>query len=432
MKENDSPADDRPGPAAPTQPAGGGAPAPTGPAGGAASAGSRAAARSGDPESGAAARERDRAAGVPLVEAYDVALLDLDGVIYTGAAAVPGAVEALTAARAAGMRLAFVTNNASRSPSAVAAHLSRLGLAAAAEDVVTSAQAAARLVAERVPPGSPVLAAGAMALRLALRARGLRPVSTFAERPVAVVQGWAPDLSYALLAEAGLAIRAGALFVATNRDATLPTPRGLQPGNGSLVQMLVTATGAEPVVAGKPQPPLHAEAMARTGAKRPLVVGDRLDTDIEGAVRGGADSLLVLTGVSGPLDLLLAPPGRRPTYVAPDLGALFSPLAPIASVTAAAGGGGACDDGAAGRVSAGGGVSARGSAGGGPGPAGARAVFRRGGWTAWRGDGEAALGLTGSGAPPDGLLALCAAAWSDGQVAAAPAREALARLGYGG
>ena len=267
-----------------------------------------------------------------LVEAYDVALLDLDGVIYTGASAVPGAVAALTRARAAGMRLAFVTNNASRSPSAVAAHLSRLGLPAAATDVVTSAQAAARLVAERFPPGSPVLVAGAMALRLALRARGLRPVSTFAERPVAVVQGFAPDLGYSQLAEAGLAIRAGALFVASNTDATLPTPRGLQPGNGSLVQVLVTATGVRPIVAGKPEPPLHAEAMARTGAKRPLVVGDRLDTDIEGAVRGGADSLLVLTGVTSPLDLVLAPPGRRPTYVAADLRALFAPLAPVDSV----------------------------------------------------------------------------------------------------
>ena len=339
-----------------------------------------------------------------LVDAYDVALLDLDGVIYKGPAAVPGAIDALTRARQAGMRLAFVTNNASRSPSAIAAQLSRLGLPAAAADVVTSAQAAARLIAERFPPGSPVLACGAMGLRLALRARGLRPVSTAAEHPVAVAQGWSPDLDYGLLTEAGLAIRAGALFVATNTDATLPTPRGLQPGNGSLVQVLVTATGVEPIVAGKPRLPVHAEAMARTGARRPLVIGDRLDTDIEGAAAGGADSLLVLTGVSKPIDLVLAPAGRRPTYVADGLAGLFQALQRVRPAPPAA--------------------AAPGATG--------RREFRLGGWTAWRGDGEAALGLTGSGQPIDGLVALCAVAWSDGQVSKASARGAITRLGYAG
>src|SRR5215469_826258 len=114
---------------------------------------------------------------------YDVALLDLDGVVYTGAGAVRGAVHALAEARATGLRLAFVTNNASRSPSAVAAHLSSLGVPATAADVVTSAQAAASLIAARVPAGSPVLVAGAIGLRLALRARGLRPVSVAKDKP---------------------------------------------------------------------------------------------------------------------------------------------------------------------------------------------------------------------------------------------------------
>ncbi len=205
-----------------------------------------------------------------LLARYDVALLDLDGVVYAGRAAVPGAVTALAAARAAGLRLAFVTNNASRSPSAVAEHLVSLGVPASAADVVTSAQAAAGLIASRFPAGSPVLVAGAMALRLALRERGLRPVSVAAERPVAVVQGFTPDLSYGLLTEAALAISGGALYVATNADPTLPTARGLQPGNGSLLQVIITATGVRPVVAGKPEPPLHAEAVARTGARRPL------------------------------------------------------------------------------------------------------------------------------------------------------------------
>jgi HAD superfamily hydrolase (TIGR01450 family) len=287
---------------------------------------------------------------------------------------VPGAADALAQAGRAGMRAGFVTNNASRSPSRIAAQLTSLGVPATAADIVTSAQAAARLLAQRLPPGAPVLVAGGMGLRIALRERNLRPVSTAAERPAAVVQGYAPDLSYGLLAEAALAIRAGAWYVATNADATLPTQRGVQPGNGSLVQLMVTATGVRPVVAGKPEPPLHAEAVHRTGAKHPLVVGDRLDTDIEGAVRGHADSLLVLTGVSRPADAIAAPPGCRPTYLARDLSGL---LTPHPEVTQATDGGCAC-----------------------------------GGWTARLAPDGGKLDLSGSGDPIDALRVLCRAAWS--------------------
>jgi glycerol-1-phosphatase len=339
----------------------------------------------------------------PPATEYDVGLLDLDGVVYSGPEAIPGAVQALAAAREAGLRLAFVTNNASRSPSAVAEQLTRLGVAARSADVVTSAQAAATLIANRFPAGSPVLVAGAIALRLALRERGLRPVSVAADRPVAVVQGFVPDMNYALLAEAGVAVRNGAWFVATNTDATLPTPRGPQPGNGSLVQVIVTATGIQPVVAGKPETPLHAEAMARTGAKRPLVVGDRLDTDIEGAVRGGADSILVLTGVSSPQDAVLAPSSRRPTYLAADLGGLLQPQPAVGP--------------------RGGADSAAGGDGNGPGG------FRCGGWEARRPDGRGPVELDGHGAWIDGLRALCAAAWSGEQVTPDQVEPALKALG---
>lgn len=130
----------------------------------------------------------------PLIAGYDALLLDLDGVVYLGRGAVPGAPESLSRAAERGVRLAYVTNNASRTPAAIADHLAALGVPATPEDVVTSAQAAARLVAERVPAGSPVLVVGGMGLRQALRARGLRPVSTAAENPVAVVQGMSPDL----------------------------------------------------------------------------------------------------------------------------------------------------------------------------------------------------------------------------------------------
>jgi glycerol-1-phosphatase len=333
--------------------------------------------------------DRPRASADPLAKVYDAALLDLDGVVYIGGKAVPGAATALGEAAAAGMRLAFVTNNASRSPSAIAAQLSGLGVPATASGVVTSAQAAARLLAERLPPGSPVLVVGAIGLRLALRERHLRPVSTAAERPLAVVQGYAPDLSYDLLAEAALAIRAGAWFVASNADVTLPSPRGPLPGNGSLVQVLVTATGQRPVVAGKPEPPLHAEAVQRTGAARPLVVGDRLDTDIEGAVRGEADSLLVLTGVSHPADAVLAPPGRRPTYLARDLDGL---LTEHPAVTPGDGG------------------------------------FACGGWTARLTPDGGKLELSGSGDPMDGLRALCGAAWSSTSVTPEMAASAVQGL----
>src|ERR1700730_2526017 len=236
----------------------------------------------------------------PLDTAYDVGLLDLDGVVYLGGTAIPGAAEALRKADAAGMRLAYVTNNAFRTPAAIAELLNSFGVPAAIQDVVTSAQAAARLLAERLPAGAPVLVVGGSGLRLALRDRGLRPVSTAADQPRAVVQGYAPDVSYSMLAEGGLAVAAGALFVASNADLTLPTRHGAAPGNGSYIRVIATATGVEPLVAGKPEPPLHHESVLRTGAKRPLVVGDRLDTDIESAQRVGADSMLLPTGATRP------------------------------------------------------------------------------------------------------------------------------------
>jgi glycerol-1-phosphatase len=337
-----------------------------------------------------AAADRPRGCTKPLCEAYDVALLDLDGVVYLGGSGIPSAPAALAEAKRCGMRLAFVTNNASRSPAAIAQQLTRLGVTASPGDLVTSAQAAARLIADKLPPGSAVLVAGGIGLRLALRERGLRPVSTAAERPAAVVQGYSPDIGYSLLAEAALAVRAGAWYVASNTDATMPSSRGPVPGNGSLVQLIVTATGARPVVAGKPEPPLHAEAVRRTGARRPLIVGDRLDTDIEGAVRAGADSMLVLTGVSRPADVVLAPPQCRPAYVAADLSGL---LETHPEVTAADGG------------------------------------FSCEGWTARRGD-QGELELAGSGKPIDGLRALCAAAWSADRLDPQMVQSAMDRLRF--
>jgi len=257
-----------------------------------------------------------------LWRGYDVAMLDLDGVVYRGGVAISEAAERLGRARANGLRLAFVTNNASLPPSTVAARLRRLGIEAAEADVVTSAQAAARLVAELVPPGAKVLVIGGEGLESALVEHDLIAVSSERDEPVAVVQGFGADVGWRLLAEAAYAVAAGLPWVASNLDLTVPTDRGIAPGNGSLVAAVVAATGQHPVVAGKPEPALFDETMLRVGGRRPLVVGDRLDTDIEGANRVGADSLLVLTGVTTLEVLAAAKPPERPTFVAPDLGGL--------------------------------------------------------------------------------------------------------------
>src|SRR5215470_6632364 len=159
----------------------------------------------------------------PPASRYDVALLDLDGVVYLGRHPIPGAAEALGKAAASGMRPAFVTNNASRTPAAVAAQLTALGVPAGAQDVITSAQAAARLLTERLPPGAPVLVVGGIGLRVAVRERGLRPVSVASECPAAVVQGYTPGLTYELLAEGALAVAAGP--GTSPRTRTPPCPR---------------------------------------------------------------------------------------------------------------------------------------------------------------------------------------------------------------
>jgi HAD superfamily hydrolase (TIGR01450 family) len=274
-------------------------------------------------DTGAAART-DR-----LVDGYDLVILDLDGVVYLGEEPIPGAAEAIARLRRDGPPLRFVTNNASRRADEVAALLTRIGVAAEAGEVITSAMAAAGLLAERLPPGSPVLVVGSPALRHEVAAAGLAVVDSAGDHPVAVVQGYGPQVGWAHLAEASLAIQAGALWFATNTDTTLPTARGVLPGNGALVAALRTALGRDPdVVVGKPQPGLFQAAVRRAHAARALVVGDRLDTDIDGAYRAGMDSLLVLTGVNDADDAKAAPPQRRPTFLGRDLSALFAPAEP--------------------------------------------------------------------------------------------------------
>jgi glycerol-1-phosphatase len=261
---------------------------------------------------------------------FDTALLDLDGVVYVGPNAIDGVPGTLAEVRRRGMRTAFVTNNAARTPETVAAHLRELGVEAQPDDVVTSAQAAATLVLGRVGAGAAVLVVGGEGLRAALIERGLRPV-TSADEAEAVVQGFAPDVDWKLLAEGTFAVRRGLPWIASNLDSTVPTARGIAPGNGALVGVIAQTTGMSPLaVAGKPDRALHEESMRRSGARNPLIVGDRLDTDIEGANRAGVPSLLVLTGVATPADVVRAGPDHRPTYVAADLHAgLLEPHPPV-------------------------------------------------------------------------------------------------------
>jgi HAD superfamily hydrolase (TIGR01450 family) len=357
-------------------------------------------------------RAPDARPGVPLAagsiappaQVYDVALLDLDGVVYVGPDAVPGVPEALSAARRAGMRLGFVTNNAARTPEDVAAHLTELGVQATAADVITSSQAAASVVADLLGPGAAVLAVGGPGVAAALTAAGLTVVGRAEDNPAAVIQGYGRDVGWTQLAEAVVAVRRGARHVATNADATIPSPRGPLPGNGAMVGVVRLVTGQEPLVTGKPDPAMHAECVRRTGARRPLVVGDRLDTDIEGARRAGAASLLVLSGVTDPTVLLGAGPEHRPDLLARDASGLLRPHPRVSS----------------------------------DGPS-----WRCGDWSARPGEGSDVLVLEvddagGDDDGLDGLRALCAAHWSRHPghgapvrvVAAGPrAEEALARWG---
>lgn len=254
-----------------------------------------------------------------LLDGYDALLLDLDGTLLLAGSVIEHAPEALRRARQHGTRLLIVTNNASRTPAEVARRLTERSMDISADEVVNSPQAAAALLAAAHRSGDAVLVVGTGALDEAVTAAGLRPVRSADDAPVAVVQGYSPDTGWRDLAEACLAIRAGADWVATNADSTLPTDRGILPGNGAMVAALVAATGREPRVAGKPERPLLDAAVARVGARRPLVVGDRLDTDIAAAAHAGLDSLMVLTGVSTVDDLLGTEARMRPTFVSADL-----------------------------------------------------------------------------------------------------------------
>lgn len=269
------------------------------------------------------------------LDGVDVVLADLDGVVYAGAGALPHAVESLNRTRT-GRRLGYITNNASRTDASVAQHLSELGLPTAPSEVVTSPQAAMRLLAERIAPGSTVLVVGGEGLVNELEKSGFVVTRSAEDAPSAVVQGFAPEVGWTQLAEAAYALAVpeddgGIPWIATNTDWTIPQARGIAPGNGTLVSAVHTAVGRLATVAGKPEVPIFHEAVARFSAQHPLFLGDRLDTDILGANRAGIPSALVLTGIDRPKHVLAAPAGSQPTFILSDLRQLHEPY-PEASV----------------------------------------------------------------------------------------------------
>ena len=329
-----------------------------------------------DDKTAPALRSSDEA----LTGRYDLAMLDLDGVVYIGPDVVPGAADHIARAVEAGMHVAYVTNNASRPPASVADHLRELGVHAGEDDVVTSAQAAATLLADDLDEGAKVFVIGGEGLEVALREVGLTPVQSMDEEPAAVVSGYHPDLRWRTVIDGAILVKQGLPWVASNTDLTVPTPAGPGPGNGVLVRVVQEFAQVAPRVAGKPEPPLVEETVRRVGGRRPLMVGDRLDTDIEGAVRAGCDSLLVMTGVTGLEELVAAGPDQRPTYLAADLGGLH-----VAH----------------------------------PAPEPAEGGWRCGGWTACVEDGD--LTVEGSGEDDDWWRAAAAAAWDHADAEGAPA-----------
>jgi glycerol-1-phosphatase len=260
----------------------------------------------------------------------DLILADLDGVIYRGAGAIDYAVESINKAGTAGIPACYLTNNASRTATTVAEHLTSLGLDVSGHDVVTSPQAAVVLLAELIPAGSIVLVVGGEGLTFEVEKAGFIVARSALDSPAAVIQGFSPDVGWKELAEASFALQATSggkeiPWVATNMDWTIPVARGTAPGNGTLVSAVHTATGRMPEVAGKPEVPMFALAVERFGSKHPLVIGDRLDTDILGANRAGMASALVLTGIDQARELLAAETAQRPKFILRDLRELHEP-----------------------------------------------------------------------------------------------------------
>lgn len=258
--------------------------------------------------------------GTRLLDRYDAFLIDLDGTLYRGDQAIPGAIETMHQLHVAGRGVAYVTNNSGHTPEEIADRLQGMGLEASPDEVVSSALATAAVLASRgVRSAFCVCGSG---LKAALQDRGIEVLDTSASTAEVVVIGWDRTVDYEKLKVAGLLVQRGAALIASNGDVAFPAPDGLWPGAGAILAAVTATTGAQAEIIGKPYPALFKAALSVAGGTRPLVVGDRLDTDIEGAARLGWDTLLVLSGVTSEADLEESGGGVKPTYVAPDISAI--------------------------------------------------------------------------------------------------------------
>lgn len=260
-----------------------------------------------------------------LIDTCDLLVMDLDGVCYMGSQRVDHVSESLSLARYKGKKIMFVTNNASRTPQQVVNHLKNFEIFSRQEEIMTSGMDGVELLKEQLPPGAKVFVVGAPALAQLVSDAGFAVVDSADEHPAAVIQGYASTIDWKQLSEAAYAIRAGATFISTNMDATLPTERGLALGNGSLVLAVTHATGKEAIAGGKPFPGIYRRALDKAHCQRPLCIGDRLDTDIAGARAAGLRSMHVLTGVATPRDIALAPREQRPDFLGIDMQSITEP-----------------------------------------------------------------------------------------------------------
>ena len=258
----------------------------------------------------------------PLVAGYDHVILDLDGTVWIGAAATPRAPEAIAAIRAAGMRLAFVTNDGERSPEEYVRKLWSIGCTASANEVVSVGSAIQFVLAER-EPGAGVYVIGSPAIFRHVADAGHRILNhtAGAESAEVVVIAAHAQLTYAELRTATRAVLAGAEMISAGRDRAFPTDGGPAPGTGAVLAALEYATGQTARNVGKPDPQVFKVALERLGDGRTLVVGDHLESDLGGASAAGLDAAIVLSGVTGQ-EAARAASDPTPVAIAADLGTL--------------------------------------------------------------------------------------------------------------
>ncbi len=262
-----------------------------------------------------------------LAAEYEAFLLDLDGVLYRGDQPIPSAAPTVEALRAAGKQLVFLTNNSARTPEQVAEKLRGLGIDAEGSEVLTSAEATAELLSREADGGArSAFVIGRDGLRSALSAAGIEVIDGDATDAAFVVVGWDQEVTYEALRRATVLVRGGARLIATNADASYPAPGGeLWPGAGAILAAVETASGSKATVVGKPHRPLFETALSRVGTRNALVVGDRIETDIAGAVAAGLDAAMVRTGAGAPSELV--DHDALPVAILHDVGGVLSNVA---------------------------------------------------------------------------------------------------------